>query len=194
MRAITVPHDPKETNMGFLDRIFGRSSDLPSEPLAPGTSMKDARAVDQYERMLRTAPPDTIERAHVEAFDKLTPEQLDILFTRFTERATEEDERPADARPASLARSAVAVETRKPGTLSKVLRPQVTETEARTQASDSMLNAWMTASLLESVAWYSLLSVAWSPWYFGWADGAQNPGAPDASDSSDATFDGDFGW
>jgi len=34
--------------------------------------------------MLRTAPPDGIENVHVQAFDKLTPAQLDILFEGLT--------------------------------------------------------------------------------------------------------------
>jgi hypothetical protein len=182
--------------MGFLDRIFGRSSDLPAEPLPPGTSIKDARAVDQYERMLRTAPPDTIERAHVEAFEKLTPEQLAILFDRFNGRATEDAERPTDAKPASLARSAVAVETRQPGTLTQVLRPQGPEADARAKerGSESMLNAWVAASLLESVAWYALLSTAWSPWYYMWTDDVSTTTTDDTPDVSGGSFDSDLGW
>ena len=37
--------------------------------------MDDPRAIERYRYMLRTAPPDDIERAHAEAFAQLTPEQ-----------------------------------------------------------------------------------------------------------------------
>jgi hypothetical protein len=169
--------------MGLLDRIFGRRRDLESEPLPPGISMKDARAVDRYERMLRTAPPHTIERAHVEAFEKLTPEQLDLLFERFTEHATQIEDRPTDAGPASLAKSAVAVETRKPGALPALLR----STHERPRA-----DAAVAASLLESVAWYAVASSVWSPFFFPWpiADDT-GLGAPSETDSS---LDGPFDW
>ena len=43
----------------------------------PGGAAKDPdeAAVERYRYMLRTAPPETIEQAHAEAFAKLTPEQ-----------------------------------------------------------------------------------------------------------------------
>jgi hypothetical protein len=178
--------------MGLLAQLFGRSRDLPDEPLPPGVSIRDARAVDQYERMLRVAPPHTIEQAHVEAFEKLTPEQLHILFERFNERATKDDERPSDAQPASLARSAVAAETRKPGTLTKLMRPQVAMA-AQQQGADGIVNTWLTVSLLVSVAWYAIASAAWSPWYFAEPDDPSGSGMHGASDVPDAVA-GDFGW
>ena len=91
--------------MGLMDRILGRKVELEKAPVPAGMTIADARAVDRYQQMLRTAPTDVIERAHVEAFERLTPAQLDLLFERLTADAEQNDERPVDAKPASLARS-----------------------------------------------------------------------------------------
>ncbi len=37
--------------------------------------MDDKQALERYQYMLKTAPPDDIERAHEEAFAQLTPDQ-----------------------------------------------------------------------------------------------------------------------
>lgn len=83
--------------MNAIDRIFGSRADLPVVDLPTGVSRHDALAVERYERMLRSAPRTTIVQAHVEAFEKLTPRQFDLLFERFT-AAAHEAERP-HARP-----------------------------------------------------------------------------------------------
>lgn len=141
--------------MGLLDRILGRKAELQDVPPPAGVPPRDAAAVDRYERMLRTAPDDVIEAAHVEAFERLSPAQLDLVFERFTASATADDERPADARPASLARSAARTEHRRPGSIARTLE----ETETRSQT-----NLFVGASILDAVVWYSLASVAWSAW------------------------------
>lgn len=41
----------------------------------PTGTMSDEQALERYRYMLATAPPDEIERAHEEAFARLTPEQ-----------------------------------------------------------------------------------------------------------------------
>jgi hypothetical protein len=141
--------------MGLLDRILGRKAELQDAPPPAGVPPRDAAAVERYERMLRTAPPEVIEAAHVEAFERLSPAQLDLLFERFTASATADDERPADARPASLARSAATTERRRPGSIARTLE----ETDARAQT-----NLIVGASILDAVVWYSVASLAWSDW------------------------------
>jgi uncharacterized protein YbjQ (UPF0145 family) len=42
----------------------------------------DKRAVRAYERMLRSAPRDAIDRTQLDAFEKLTDAQLNLLFQR----------------------------------------------------------------------------------------------------------------
>ena len=62
--------------MGILDRLFGQ--ERPSSPKdvqrTPEASPND-QALERYRYLVRTAPPEAIEQAHREAFEKLTPEQ-----------------------------------------------------------------------------------------------------------------------
>ena len=80
----------------------------------------DEAAVERYRYMLRTAPPETIEQAHAEAFAKLTPEQRQKVLADVSaelppsERATSDD-------PRSLARMATRAEMRNPGTMERTL-------------------------------------------------------------------------
>ncbi|TFB76356.1 hypothetical protein E3O06_03045 [Cryobacterium glaciale] len=109
--------------MGFLDFIFGRKEQSPSGHPSQRTGGAPARsedeiAVERYQYLLRTAPPETIEKVHTEAFSKLTDEQRDILFRQLTENVPP-GERPADAAPATLAQAATRAELREPGTLTR---------------------------------------------------------------------------
>ncbi|MEJ7617843.1 MAG: hypothetical protein WKF30_12990 [Pyrinomonadaceae bacterium] len=69
--------------MGIVDRLFGRDEEQPERSTqtqnrggaaAPARS-PDEQALARYRYMLQTAPPETIEQAHAEAFAQLTPEQ-----------------------------------------------------------------------------------------------------------------------
>src|SRR3954469_12686611 len=99
--------------MGFLDRLLGREkepeqprqsspqyqqygqgypqqsrpqygSQQPRQPQQTG-QLTDEQALDRYRYMLRTAPPETIEQAHAEAFAQLTPEQRRMLLEQLSE-------------------------------------------------------------------------------------------------------------
>lgn len=173
--------------MGLLDRVLGRKADFIPEPVAAGVPRADALAVDRYERALRAAPTDVIERAHLEAFEKLTPAQLDLVFERFTADAATEADRPADARPASLARSAVKAEARQPGAIARVLG-----TDAATA------NIWVGSAILDTVIWYSIASTALGSWAShddGSAGAGSDVGADVGSDAAGDSFGfGDFGF
>ena len=116
--------------MGFLDRLMGRENEpepqrqTSEEKAASGsqTSLSDEQAVARYRYMLQTAPPETIEQAHEEAFAKLTPEQRRIALRQL--RATlPEHEQAAGARsqadPKTLAQMATRAELRQPGILQR---------------------------------------------------------------------------
>lgn len=117
--------------MGFLKRLFGGGDDEGrSRPeLRPrqgyqdaGEQSEDQRAVERYRYMLRTAPPETLEEAHAEAFARLTPEQrrmvLEELSAEMPERERMAAERAGDD-PRALARAATRAEMRQPGTLER---------------------------------------------------------------------------
>ena len=63
----------------------------------PGASMtEDERAIARYEYMLKTAPPEEIEKAHAEAFAKLTPEQRQQVLTRLATDSPQDAPQSAD--------------------------------------------------------------------------------------------------
>jgi hypothetical protein len=117
--------------MGLFDKLKERfAPSAPPQTYAPqgsgarrsGSAAKDPdeAAVERYRYMLRTAPPETIEQAHAEAFAKLTPEQRQKVLADVSaelppsERATSDD-------PRSLARMATRAEMRNPGTMERTL-------------------------------------------------------------------------
>lgn len=126
--------------MGFLDRLLGREpreprTSMPAPSGQPygqlrgqggrgysvpeprgGASSEDERAIARYRYLLRTAPPEDIERVHAEAFTQLSPEQRQMVLQRLTEDLPE-SERPRSAEPADLARSATRAEMTRPGYL-----------------------------------------------------------------------------
>jgi hypothetical protein len=123
--------------MGFLDKLLGREPAQPrqhptaydratppsGEPYAVpapggGASVEDERAIARYRYLLRTAPPEDIERVHAEAFGRLSPEQRQQVLQRMTEDLPA-SERPVSDQPADLARSATRAELRRPGYLER---------------------------------------------------------------------------
>jgi hypothetical protein len=79
--------------------------------------MNDQQAIDRYRYMLRTAPPDDIERAHEEAFSQLTPEQRSAVLRQLSERVPASELGGDD--PRSLARTATRAEMREPGMMER---------------------------------------------------------------------------
>ena len=77
---------------------------------------EDERAIARYRYLLRTAPPEELERVHAEAFSRLTPEQRAQVLAELS-RDLPAGERPPTDDPASMARSATRAELRQPGYL-----------------------------------------------------------------------------
>lgn len=118
--------------MGILNRIFGSDESQapspqvasPSPPQAgtPATGQAppsdNEMAVARYRYLLRTAPPETLEQAHVEAFEKLTPEQRRLALLQIAQADPEAQNTTADD-PQTLARLATRAEVRQPGFLER---------------------------------------------------------------------------
>ncbi|MEJ7700681.1 MAG: hypothetical protein WKF71_13690 [Pyrinomonadaceae bacterium] len=81
--------------MGILDKIFGNDEPQTAQrqnanqPQTGQTS--DEQAIARYRYMLQTAPPETIEQAHAEAFAKLTPEQRQMILQQLNQAAPENE-------------------------------------------------------------------------------------------------------
>src|SRR4051812_47537344 len=188
--------------MGFLDRLFGtEEAAAPAAPqraaaqrMAPQRpeATDDERAIERYRYLLRTAPPETIEEVHREAFAKLTDEQRAVIYEELSKGAGT-GERPLSSEPATLARAATRAEMRQPG----VLERSFSNPAYRGPGFGSMI----ASSLIGSVAGYvigSALVSAFLPWDGGATDagagadsGAGDGGAGDGgADAGSADFGG----
>ena len=79
--------------------------------------MDDRQAIERYRYMLNTAPPEDIERAHEEAFARLTPDQRQSVLRELSAHVPPSEVRGDD--PRSLARTATRAEMRDPGTMER---------------------------------------------------------------------------
>jgi hypothetical protein len=115
--------------MGLLNRIFGmeapQAGERQSQPQRRSPEGSDTHALERYRYMLQTAPPETIEQAHAEAFEKLTPEQRRQVLAELAasapanERDAIEKVSPDD--PQALGRAATRAEIRQPGIMERTL-------------------------------------------------------------------------
>jgi hypothetical protein len=112
--------------MGFLDRLFGRSTGPESRPLqhasasspAAAGELTDEQALERYRYLVRIAPSDAIDQAHEEARAKLTHEQRRMALRELS-AAVPEHERTGGDDPRSLARMATRAKTNRPGTVER---------------------------------------------------------------------------
>ena len=80
--------------------------------------MDDQGAIERYRYMLRTAPPDDIERAHAEAFASLTAEQRQTVLRELSDQVPP-SEVPSTDDPRAMAQMATRAELRAPGTMER---------------------------------------------------------------------------
>lgn len=184
--------------MGFLDRLFGTDPDEEYRQTtqqvrqASAARSDDEIALERYRYLLRTAPPETIEQVHEEAFAKLTPEQRHMLFTQLKADAPS-GEAPVADDPRSLAVSATRSEMRNPGMMERSL--------GNVGNGGPGFGSMFASSLLGSVTGYviaSSLMGMFMPADLGAASDASADSAADAGSDpgmdagADATSGGDF--
>ena len=192
--------------MGFLDRLFGREEQqapaqrpaangyaAPASPAAPAPAATAQRsddeiAVERYRYLLRTAPPETIEQVHEEAFTKLTPEQRQLLFQQLSQNAPAGEQPRADD-PHSLAQSATRAELRQPGTLERSLGGG----GAGGGRGGVGFGGMFASSLLGSVAGYVIGSALVGAFLPSPAEQQADAGAGDGADGSGDAGSGDAG-
>jgi hypothetical protein len=118
--------------MSFLDRLMGRDDErrrpdsgagrrIPGDQ--PATELTDEQAIARYRYMLKTAPPETIEQAHEEAFAKLTPAQRQLVLEQLGATVPAHERAAGGAPgddPRTLARMATRAEMRQPGTMERL--------------------------------------------------------------------------
>ena len=108
--------------MGWFDKLLGQKEPEVAANSGDGTP-SDARALERYRYLVRTAPPESLEEAHREAFSRLSPEQRARALEDLNAQVPA-SERIVDARrsdPDTLARAATRAELRQPGTVERAL-------------------------------------------------------------------------
>jgi hypothetical protein len=144
--------------------------------------MTDEQAIERYRYMLASAPPEDIERAHEEAFARLTPDQRRTVLNRLSEFVPPAEIRGDD--PASLARTATRAELREPGTMDRAFGGGWSGPGLGSFFLSSLAGAFIGSAIAQS--------------FFGDpgadAGGVQDSGQTgDSADTADAGDSGDFG-
>jgi hypothetical protein len=172
--------------MGFLDRLFGtEEAAAPAAPRLRDARDDDQRAIERYRYLLRTAPPETIEQVHAEAFARLTDDQRAVIYEELSKGAGT-GERPLSSEPATLARAATRAEMRQPGTLERSFSNPAYQGPG--------FGSMIASSLIGTVAGYvigSALVSAFLPWDGG--VGSSDDASADAGGDSGSDAGGDFG-
>lgn len=189
--------------MGFFGRMLGiedesdrRRNTRAHDGGAAAPVDSEAQALERYRYMLRTAPPETLEQAHAEAFAKLTPEQRRALLGELTKAAPAAERAAVAATPVedpnALARVATRAEIREPGMLERSLGSGAMGMGASLLTSFAMgfVGSMVAQSFLSAVGGFG----ADAPPDAGEADGAvaeqdaladEDPYADDGSDFGD---------
>lgn len=166
--------------MGLFDRIFGGDDGTQQDAQPRPHRTEDDIAVERYQYLLRTAPPETIEQVHTEAFAKLTPEQRDLLFEQL-KRNPIEGERPVDNEPGTLARAATRSEMQSPGFMQRAFSNQGGQ-----NPGGPSFGSMVGSSLLGTVAGYvigSAIVSAFIPDSFGNSEAGGDAGSEAGADS-----------
>lgn len=182
--------------MGLLDKLFGRDEDSQptgSQRRSSATHDGDEQAIGRYRYMLKTAPPETIEHAHAEAFAKLTPEQRLRLLQELSADIPQA-ERPVTGLtgkhdPQSLARLATRAEVRQPGSMERVF--------GGIGGRGMGVGGMMAGSFLSTIAGVVVGSAIAQSFLgdsnAGDAEGGEQSSDELTGDTADAGSDGDFG-
>ncbi|QPE05720.1 hypothetical protein IT882_06985 [Microbacterium schleiferi] len=200
--------------MGFLDRLFGTEpqNPRPSQPYGqqpapprpagyPSTTppqSEDERAIERYRYLLRTAPPETIEQVHAEAFSKLTEQQRQQVLADMT-ASLPASERPRSADPNDMARAATRAEYMNPGAMERTLGGQRQGPSFGSMVGSSLLGTvagYVIGSALVSAFMAPMVAADAGATDAGPADAGTGPdqGWADASGPADGGFsDGGFG-
>lgn len=87
-------------------------------------SAADARALERYRDLLRSAPPEWVEQAHAQAIAQLTPEQAQLLLRQVGDMLPPHERAlagPANATPQGIARLIRRAELQRPGVAERIL-------------------------------------------------------------------------
>jgi len=171
--------------------LFGRNKDA-RQGEVPQAPSADEQAIARYRYMLKTAPPETIEQAHAEAFAQLTPEQRRLALQKIAESVPASERAAAEqsgASPQALARMATRAEIRQPGAMERMFG----------QSGGMGMGGLIAGSLLSSIAGTVIGSMIAHQFFSGeghdaGSDGAWDPGQQAGLTDSDPAIDDGNGF
>ena len=140
------PQAAARPNRGSFARAAGNTGDLypqpaqvnPAAPVSPDTPSPaniDPQDLARYQYLLRNAPQEDLQRAHEEAFAKLSQEQRQLVLQQLVQIIPPCEASQLTVNPHLLASAATRAELRDPGVLPRILslsNPK-TQTEAQTE-------------------------------------------------------------
>lgn len=193
--------------MGFLDRLFGSddsSRQAPPVPQSPYGQPAGARpaassqppksddevAIERYRYLLRTAPPETIEQVHAEAFSKLTEPQRQQVLAELS-AGLPPYEQPRSTDPQAMARAATRAEYMNPGFMERTLGPQ-----RQGPSFGSMLGSSILGTVVGYVIGSALVSSFMAPAFAndqGYDDGSTDAATDSHGETGADTADGGWG-
>lgn len=181
--------DARPSASGFRDgdgryapppaQAAGGAASVAPDPGAQDAEATDRQAVERYRYLLRTAPPETVEQVHAEAFGRLTPAQRQQVLQELS-AGLSPAERPASDDPSVLARAATRAEYSRPGFMERTFG-------GRSFSGGPSFGSMLGASMLGTIGGYvvgsALVGALFDPGYdAGYADGAAaDQGAVDAA-------------
>lgn len=111
--------------MSLFEPLFSRTDSERSHMRAPEDDVRaDDQALARYRYMLQTAPPETIEQAHADAFARLSPEQRRRALAelaRATPGGLDAAHPPSADDTRAIAQLATRSELRQPGFVERTL-------------------------------------------------------------------------
>jgi len=184
--------------MGFLDRLFGsepQQRPVRSRPRTPPAyaqapqqpRSEDELAIQRYRYLLRTAPPETIEQVHAEAFSKLTDAQRQQVLADLSAELPPA-ERPRTDSPGDMARAATRAEYMSPGFMERSFGG----TGRQGPGFGSMLGSSILGTIAGYVIGSAVVSAFMAPAFAAdqggdGSDAASGDGGSDASGDAGAT-------
>ncbi|MEV5071807.1 hypothetical protein MRBLMI12_003454 [Microbacterium sp. LMI12-1-1.1] len=157
---------------------------------------EDEIAIERYRYLLRTAPPETIEQVHAEAFGRLTEPQRQQVLAELS-AGLPPAERPRSGDPQTMARAATRAEYLNPGFMERTLGPQ-----RQGPSFGSMLGSSILGTVVGYVIGSALVSSFLAPTFAsdpGSQDGSATDGGGDAgadagTDAGGESATADAGW
>ncbi|MFG6401263.1 hypothetical protein [Microbacterium sp. P04] len=195
--ATNVPQNPASGQR--VSASAYRTPDGQYTPPAPGDapaaagqgSSEDQAAIERYRYLLRTAPPETIEQVHAEAFSKLTDAQRQQVLADLS-ATLPPSERPRSDDPQAMARAATRAEYSQPGFMERTFGNR--SFAGQGPGFGSMFGASVLGTIGGYVIGSALVSSFMGPGFYGDGgngDGGEASADGGSGDGSDGS--GDFG-